>query len=67
MILSRKIAAEINEVLLCFREEKDVAHILQSLSQTAKNFQSTLLSDRTEPKRRPHIDIAEMLKDLKLE
>lgn len=67
MILSRKIAEEINEVLLCFREEKDATHILESLSQTAKNFQSTLSSDRTEPKRRPHIDIAEVLKDLKLE
>ncbi|XP_035997324.1 eEF1A lysine and N-terminal methyltransferase isoform X1 [Fundulus heteroclitus] len=66
-ILSRKIAEEINEVLLCFREEKDAAHILPSLSQAAKNFQSTLSSERTEPKRRPHIDIAEMLKDLVIE
>ncbi|KAM4575345.1 eEF1A lysine and N-terminal methyltransferase-like [Fundulus diaphanus] len=66
-ILSRKIAEEINEVLLCFREEKDAAHILPSLSQAAKNFQSTLSYESTEPKRRPHIDIAEMLKDLVIE
>lgn len=67
MILSQNIAEEINEVLLCFRDEKDATHTLESLSQTAKNFQSTLSSDRTEPKRRPRIDIAEVLKDLKLE
>ncbi|KAM4738504.1 eEF1A lysine and N-terminal methyltransferase isoform 1-T1 [Anableps anableps] len=66
-ILSRKIAEEINEILLCSREEKDAAHILPSLSKAAKNFQSTLSSVRTEPKQRPHIDIAEMIKGLKLE
>ncbi|XP_043986560.1 eEF1A lysine and N-terminal methyltransferase isoform X1 [Gambusia affinis] len=66
-VLSRKIAEEINEVLLCSREEKNAAHILPSLSQAAKNFQSTLSCDRTEPKPRPLIDIAEMIKDLKLE
>ncbi|XP_007550641.1 eEF1A lysine and N-terminal methyltransferase [Poecilia formosa] len=66
-VLSRKIAEEINEVLLCSREEKNAAHILPSLSQAAKNFQSMLSCDRTEPKRRPLIDIAEMIKDLKLE
>ncbi|MEQ2208239.1 hypothetical protein XENOCAPTIV_006857 [Xenoophorus captivus] len=41
-ILSRKIAEEINEVLLCSREEKDAAHILPSMSQAAKKFQSML-------------------------
>lgn len=66
-VLSRKIAEEINEVLLCSREEKNAAHILPSSSQAAKNFQSMLSCDRTEPKRRPLIDIAEMIKDLKLE
>uniref|UniRef100_A0A3P9MVC8 eEF1A lysine and N-terminal methyltransferase n=1 Tax=Poecilia reticulata TaxID=8081 RepID=A0A3P9MVC8_POERE len=66
-VLSRKIAEEINEVLLCSREERNAAHILPSLSQAAKNFQSMLSCDRTEPKQRPLIDIAEMIKDLKLE
>ncbi|MED6287130.1 eEF1A lysine and N-terminal methyltransferase [Characodon lateralis] len=66
-ILSRKIAEEINEVLLCSREEKDAAHILPSMSQAAKNFQSMLSADRTKPKQRPHIDIAEMLENLKIE
>uniref|UniRef100_A0A1A8E7G5 eEF1A lysine and N-terminal methyltransferase n=1 Tax=Nothobranchius kadleci TaxID=1051664 RepID=A0A1A8E7G5_NOTKA len=66
-VLSRKIAEEINEVLLCCREQKDTAHILPSLSQAAKNLQNTLCSDRTQTKCRPHIDIAEMLKDLKVE
>ncbi|MEQ2306444.1 eEF1A lysine and N-terminal methyltransferase [Ameca splendens] len=66
-ILSRKIAEEINEVLLCSREEKDAAHILPSMSQAAKKFQSMLSADRTKPKQRPHIDIAELLENLKIE
>ncbi|XP_047443253.1 eEF1A lysine and N-terminal methyltransferase [Mugil cephalus] len=69
-ILSRKIEEEINEVLLCSRVEKeapDAARILPSLSQSAKNLQSALYSNRTEPHRKPHIDIAELLKDIKVE
>ncbi|XP_017284244.1 eEF1A lysine and N-terminal methyltransferase [Kryptolebias marmoratus] len=66
-VLSRKIAEEINEVLFCCRDEQDTAHILPSLNQAAKNLQSALFSNKTEPNRRPHIDIVEMLKDLKVE
>uniref|UniRef100_A0A669E0W0 eEF1A lysine and N-terminal methyltransferase n=1 Tax=Oreochromis niloticus TaxID=8128 RepID=A0A669E0W0_ORENI len=68
-ILSRKIEEEINEVLLCSRGEKetsDATHILPSLNQAAKNLQSALCSSGTEPSRRPHIDIAELLKDLRI-
>ncbi|KAM6921417.1 eEF1A lysine and N-terminal methyltransferase [Xenentodon cancila] len=66
-VFSRKIAEEVNEVLLCSRGEKDAAHILPSLNQAATNLQSALCSNRTEPIRKPHIDIAELLKDLKVE
>ncbi|XP_041863023.1 eEF1A lysine and N-terminal methyltransferase isoform X2 [Melanotaenia boesemani] len=66
-VLSRKIAEEINEVLLCSRGEKGAAHILPSLNEAAKNLQSALRSNRTEEKGRPHIDIVELLKDLKVE
>ncbi|XP_028258943.1 eEF1A lysine and N-terminal methyltransferase [Parambassis ranga] len=67
-ILSRKIEEEINEVLLCSRGEEtsDSTCILPSLTQAAKNLQSVLDSNRTESDRRPHIDIAELLKDLKV-
>lgn len=67
-ILSRKIEEEINEVLLCSRREEtsDSTCILPSLTQASKNLQSMLDSNRTESNRRPHIDIAELLKDLKV-
>ncbi|XP_022048358.1 eEF1A lysine and N-terminal methyltransferase [Acanthochromis polyacanthus] len=66
-ILSRKIEEEINEVLLCSRGDKETSvSILPSLNQAAKNLQSALNSNRTEPNRRPHIDIAELLKNLKV-
>ncbi|KAM9386170.1 eEF1A lysine and N-terminal methyltransferase [Pholidichthys leucotaenia] len=68
-ILSRKIEEEINEVLLCScgeKETSDAACILPTLNQAAKNLQSTLHSNRTESHRKPHIDIAELLKDLKV-
>ncbi|XP_056234245.1 eEF1A lysine and N-terminal methyltransferase isoform X1 [Seriola aureovittata] len=69
-ILSRKIEGEVNEVLLCSRGEKetpDGARILTSLKQAAKSLQSALGSDRTGTSRRPHIDIVELLKDLRVE
>lgn len=68
-ILSRKIEGEVNEVLLCSRgenETSDAASILPTLNQAAKNLQSALFSNRTGDKRSPHIDIAELLKDLKV-
>lgn len=61
-VLSRNIAQEINEVLLCFHDEQDTTHILSFLKQAAKNLQRALFSNKTEPR----IDIAEMLKDLKV-
>ncbi|XP_023139604.2 eEF1A lysine and N-terminal methyltransferase isoform X1 [Amphiprion ocellaris] len=66
-ILSQKIDEEINEVLLCSCGDKETSDsILPSLNQAAKNLQSALNSNRIEPNRRPHIDIAELLKNLKV-
>ncbi|KAK2907631.1 eEF1A lysine and N-terminal methyltransferase [Channa argus] len=69
-ILSRKIEGEVNEVLLCFRGENgksNAVHILPSLNEAAKSLQSALSSKRTGTNCSPHIDIAELLKDLKVE
>ncbi|XP_027146469.1 eEF1A lysine and N-terminal methyltransferase [Larimichthys crocea] len=71
-ILSRKIEGEVNEVLLCSRGEKnktqtDADRILSSTKQSAKSLQSALCSNRTGTNSSPHIDIAELLKDLKVE
>ncbi|XP_073333206.1 eEF1A lysine and N-terminal methyltransferase isoform X2 [Pagrus major] len=69
-ILSRKIEEEINEIILCSHgknESQDAAHILQSLNQAAKSLQSALCCNRTGTNSSPHIDIAELLKDLKVE
>ncbi|KAM8745653.1 eEF1A lysine and N-terminal methyltransferase [Acanthopagrus schlegelii] len=69
-ILSKKIEEEINEILLCSRGENETqsaAHILQSLNQGAKSLQGALCSSRTGTSSSPHIDIAELLKDLKVE
>lgn len=69
-ILSRKIEGEVNEVLLCSHGEKkqsNVADILPSLSEAAKSLQTALSSKRTGTNRSPHIDIEELLRDLKVE
>nr|XP_046246565.1 eEF1A lysine and N-terminal methyltransferase isoform X2 [Scatophagus argus] len=69
-ILSKKIEGEVNEVLLCSRGENetpDAAHILSSLNHAAKSLQSVLCSSRTGTSSSPHIDIAELLKNLKVE
>ncbi|XP_071343099.1 eEF1A lysine and N-terminal methyltransferase [Trachinotus anak] len=68
-ILSRKIDGEVNEVLLCSRGEHKTpdAWTPGTLNQAAKNLQSTLGSNRTGTSRSPHIDIVELLKDLKAE
>lgn len=69
-IISRKIEGEVNEVLLCSHGENGTskaATILPSLNQAGKSLQSALYSNRTGPKSSPHIDIAELLKDLKIE
>ena len=69
-ILSKKIEEEINEILLCSRGENETqsaAHILQFLNQGAKSLQGALCSSRTGTSSSPHIDIAELLKDLKVE
>ncbi|XP_044054180.1 eEF1A lysine and N-terminal methyltransferase [Siniperca chuatsi] len=69
-ILSRKIEGEVNEVLLCScgeDETSDAALILPSLNQAAKSLQSVLYSNRTGNSSSPHIDIVELLKDLKVE
>lgn len=68
-ILSRKIEGEVNEVLLCSRgknETSDAVRILPSLNRAAKSLQSALCSNRTGTSS-PHIDIAELLKELKVE
>ncbi|XP_074492054.1 eEF1A lysine and N-terminal methyltransferase [Sebastes fasciatus] len=69
-IISRKIEGEVNEVLLCScgeNETSDAARILPSLNQAAKSLQSALLSNSTGTNSGPHIDIAKLLKDLKVE
>uniref|UniRef100_A0A3P8UXK9 eEF1A lysine and N-terminal methyltransferase n=1 Tax=Cynoglossus semilaevis TaxID=244447 RepID=A0A3P8UXK9_CYNSE len=69
-ILSRKIEEEVNEVLLCTCGEKkpsEAARILPALNQSAKDLQSTLSSTGTKTSRSPHIDIVDLLKDLKVE
>ncbi|XP_040895833.1 eEF1A lysine and N-terminal methyltransferase [Toxotes jaculatrix] len=69
-ILSRKIEGEVNEVLLCSHGENktpDAARVLPSLNQAAMNLQSALCSNRSGTNRSPHIDIVELLKDLKVE
>ncbi|CAB1414871.1 unnamed protein product [Pleuronectes platessa] len=68
-ILSRKIEGEVNEVLLCScggNAASDGARIPQSLNQAAKNLQSALSSNGSSD-HKAHIDIAELLKDLKVE
>lgn len=69
-VLSRKIEGEVNEVLLCSHgknEMLDASHITPPfLTQAAKHLQSALSSNRTENSPAPHIDIAELLKGLKV-
>ncbi|XP_037326341.2 eEF1A lysine and N-terminal methyltransferase isoform X2 [Pungitius pungitius] len=70
-VLSRKVEGEVNEVLLCSRgasDTSDAARFLRSLRQAGGGLQGALVSgSRSETSRRPHIDIAELLKDLKVE
>ncbi|XP_077963911.1 eEF1A lysine and N-terminal methyltransferase [Gasterosteus aculeatus] len=70
-VLSRKVEGEVNEVLLCSHgasDKSDAARFLQSLSQAAAGLQDALVSGvRSGTGSRPHIDIAELLKDLKVE
>uniref|UniRef100_UPI003AB0A47F eEF1A lysine and N-terminal methyltransferase isoform X1 n=1 Tax=Centroberyx gerrardi TaxID=166262 RepID=UPI003AB0A47F len=69
-VLSRGIEGEVNEVLLCSCGEKKTADtasaVPPSLTQAAKNLQSALCSNRIEKSPSPNIDIAELLKDLKV-
>ncbi|KAM9848552.1 eEF1A lysine and N-terminal methyltransferase [Aulostomus maculatus] len=68
-VLSRKIDGEVNEVLLCSggeNETADAARILPSLHQAAKNLQGALCSRGPEGNRSPHIDVVELLRDLKV-
>lgn len=67
--LSKKIEEDVNEVLLCSRrgpERSDAASSPPSLNQAAKSLQSTLCSDRTGPSSSPHLDVAELLSDLRV-
>ncbi|CAN9500634.1 unnamed protein product [Ophioblennius macclurei] len=66
-VLSQKIEEETNEVLLCARETLDTTNLLPSLNQAGRDLQSSLCSERTEPNRKPNIDIASLLKNLKVE
>uniref|UniRef100_A0A3Q3EWG8 eEF1A lysine and N-terminal methyltransferase n=1 Tax=Labrus bergylta TaxID=56723 RepID=A0A3Q3EWG8_9LABR len=69
-ILSRNIEGEVNEVLLCSPGEKemsDAARILPSLKQAGQSLQVALSSDKSGSSRRPHINISELLKDMKIE
>ncbi|XP_029002607.1 eEF1A lysine and N-terminal methyltransferase [Betta splendens] len=69
-VLFRKIEGEVNEVLLCScekREKSSGTDIFPSLSEAAKVLQSALSSKRTGTNHKPHIDIVELLKDMKVE
>lgn len=67
-ILLKKIEEDVNEILLCSREEKKTSEAFCSpplLNQAARSLQSKLRLDRSGTSS-PHIDIAQSLKDLKL-
>ncbi|KAL6107488.1 mettl13 [Pungitius sinensis] len=70
-VLSRKVEGEVNEVLLCSRGASgtsDAARFLRSLREAGAGLQGALVSgSRSETSSRPNIDIAELLKDLKVE
>lgn len=66
-VFSQKIDQEVNEVLLCFHDQKDTTHILMSLNKCAQDLQSALSSTTTEACCRAQIDISELLKDLTVE
>lgn len=69
-ILSRKVEGEVNEVLLCSRgenETSDATRILPTLNQAGKSLQSALCSTKTGTNSSPHIDIVQLLKDIKVE
>ncbi|XP_077390994.1 eEF1A lysine and N-terminal methyltransferase isoform X1 [Festucalex cinctus] len=61
-ILSRKIDGEVNEVLLCRRQGDGVA-VLPSLKQAGHDLQRAL---RSGVNHSPKIDIADLLKDMKV-
>lgn len=66
-ILTRKIEGEVNEVLLCTQggnEASDSA--LPRVQRAARSLQGALCHNGTGGSRSPHIDIAELLKDLKV-
>uniref|UniRef100_A0A3P9IWT2 eEF1A lysine and N-terminal methyltransferase n=1 Tax=Oryzias latipes TaxID=8090 RepID=A0A3P9IWT2_ORYLA len=63
-VLSQKIDQEVNEVLLCFHDQKDPACILTSLDKRARRLQGALSSSTTPACCRAQIDISELLKDL---
>lgn len=67
--LSKKIEEDVNEVLLCSRkgtERLDAASAPPTLNQAAKSLQSALCSDRTGTSSTPHLDVAELLSDLRV-
>ncbi|XP_029988019.1 eEF1A lysine and N-terminal methyltransferase [Sphaeramia orbicularis] len=67
-IISGDIEGEVNQVLLCSRGENEISDTttLQSLSQAGKYLQSTLSCNRTGAIHSPHIDIADLIKDMKI-
>lgn len=66
-VFSRGIEGEVNEVLLCScGEKKTVDTAPPALTQAANNLQSALCSNKTARTSSPNIDIAELLKDLKV-
>ncbi|KAM4628820.1 eEF1A lysine and N-terminal methyltransferase [Polymixia lowei] len=69
-VFSRGIEGEVNEVLLCSRGEKEsngsTPTLPKSLTQAAKSLQSALCTNSTGRTSTPHINIADLLKDLKV-
>ncbi|XP_077572794.1 eEF1A lysine and N-terminal methyltransferase [Stigmatopora nigra] len=62
-ILSRKIDGEVNEVLLCRQSQSQNVGVTPSLKQAGHDLQKSLRSSSTHA---PKIDIADLLKDMKM-
>ncbi|CAL9695681.1 unnamed protein product [Knipowitschia caucasica] len=68
-IISGDVEGEVNQVLLCHKgldQSLDAPKILRSLAQAGKNLQSKLGSDKTGSNHSPHIDISELIKEMKI-
>ncbi|KAK7889328.1 hypothetical protein WMY93_024888 [Mugilogobius chulae] len=67
-IISGDVEGEINQVLLCHKGDSQSSDrdILKSLDQAGKNLQSKLGSNEAGSNLNPHIDILELIKEMKI-